>query len=180
MKEGRAPLAGERPIRWAFTTVPRESSMPSPDYVGDASDLRKRILTNHIRGNVEGSVLRSHVAVTLGFEISRTKRASGSTRSLIDSDDPKRDEATVSDYIRSGKWRVVPCSTYSDAQELQWFLIDRLSPRLNKRRKPWDESRAGDFERLWALARSARSYSYEDLRHLPSRPGVYAFYGDHQ
>ena len=76
-------------------------------YVGDSTDVSKRILRNHLNGNVESSTLRRTVAEQMGLKIKKTKRKSGSTRIRIDSDQPKKNMkirlATISNHV-NGKY----------------------------------------------------------------------------
>ena len=61
-------------------------------YVGDARDIVKRILTNHCTGNVEGSAFRKAVAEAIGYNLTYTKRKSGSMRVRIDFPNPREGE----------------------------------------------------------------------------------------
>ncbi|MHA1280668.1 MAG: GIY-YIG nuclease family protein [Candidatus Helarchaeota archaeon] len=88
-------------------------------YVGDSSDVIKRIIRNHLNGNVESSTLRRTIAERMGFNIKKTKRKSGSTRIRIESDDPKRDENKVSEYLESCKWKILFCENYITAHDFQ-------------------------------------------------------------
>jgi hypothetical protein len=87
-------------------------------YVGDSSDVIKRIVRNHLHGNVESSTLRRTIAEKMGFRIKKTQRKSGSTRIRIDSDDPNRDENKVSGYLESCKWKILFCENYNIAHIL--------------------------------------------------------------
>jgi hypothetical protein len=143
-------------------------------YVGDASNLRRRI-HQHGRGNVEGSALRKHLAKTLGYELARTRRPSGSTRVRIDAPDPRAAEQQVSDYIAGGAWRWAACTSKEEAQALQWAAIEALDPLLNRDRRasPADE-RLGALVAALAGAPAAPHPSADP----PDSPGVYALYHD--
>lgn len=148
-------------------------------YVGDAGDVVKRILTNHSSGNVEGSALRRHIAKAKGFRISSTKRSSGSTKVRIDSDNPRRDEQTVSTYIRAGSWRIVLCSTYDEAHDFQWFAIEQLTPVCNHTREAWDARKSARYQQLLKHLTTSCPMTYTEVRALRvSGPGVYVL--EHQ
>ena len=143
-------------------------------YVGDANDVTKRILTNHGSGNVEGSALRRHVATAMGFRLSSTKRGSGTTKVRIDSNNPKQDEGTVTAYTRGGSWPIVPCSTYEEANDFQWFLIDRLNPLCNVTGKSWNEANTARYEQLLQICTARRAMRFEEVKESGSKgPGVY-------
>ena len=84
-------------------------------YVGDSKDVSKRILRNHMNGNVESSTLRRTIAEQMGFKIKKTKRKSGSTRIRIDFDQPKKYEDRISNYLKSCQWRILICKNYEIA-----------------------------------------------------------------
>ena len=141
-------------------------------YVGDASNLRRRI-HQHGRGNVEGSALRKHVAEALGYGLARTRRPSGSTRVRIDAPDPPAAEQQVSAFIQSGAWRWVTCDSATEAGVLQWLAIERLDPVLNRDRRPPEVDVR--LERLVETLTGAPLVPHEELD-SPEAPGVYAFY----
>ena len=141
-------------------------------YVGDASNLRRRI-QQHGRGNVEGSALRKHVAQALGYGLVRTRRSSGSTRVRINAPDPRAAEERVSAYLQSGAWRWVKCATSEEAHELQWAAIAALDPALNRdRRHPPPDNQLADLVRQ---LRAAPAVPHAAL-YPPAAPGVYALY----
>jgi len=148
-----------------------------PIYVGDACDVVRRILTNHCSGNVEGSAFRKYVAEAMGFKIKKEKRPSGSTRVRIDLPDPKQGEAKVTQYIRSGKWKIVFCDSYNEAHDFQWYVIDRLNPVLNREREVWNRTKKERYEKLFAQLENSEYKSCVEIRKTtPVGPGVYAFF----
>lgn len=147
-------------------------------YIGDAGNVISRILTNHCRGNVEGSKLRQAVALKMGFTITRTKRASGIYKIRIDLPNPKKGEVQVSEYIRSGGWKYMIVSSSDEAEDFQWFLIDRLDPLLNKARKPWKRENAERYVSLFNLLELSPILNYSQLKARQSGPGAYVFYHD--
>ena len=145
-------------------------------YIGDGRDVIKRIRKDHLKGNVEASALRKHVAIAMGYDISATKRLSGSTRVRIDLPDPKEGERCVSAYLSSGLWQYAICDSYEEANAFQWYVIEKLKPLLNKDRRAWDRSRLANFETLLKNLQSSQLYQVSELVNLPSGAGVYALH----
>lgn len=148
-------------------------------YVGDARDVIKRILTNHCNGNVEASALRRHVAEAMGYKLRSTRRTSGSLSVRIDLPDYRTGEAQVSNYIRSGLWRYVICSSCEEAHDFQWFAIDRLKPILNRNREAVGYEREERYQSLLAQLTQSPALKFSQLRGTPSGPGVYVFEHEH-
>ena len=147
-------------------------------YVGDSSNLRKRIRTNHGGGNVEGSAFRKHLATAFGYGIARTKRESGTFRVRLDLPDPRVGERQITDYVRGGHWKVVACDTDEEANAFQWFAIERLSPKLNRDRRDWDRRLASRFESLETALAAVIPVAWSEVNSLPEEPGVYVFLHD--
>ena len=146
-------------------------------YVGDArQDVINRIRTNHCNGNVEASSFRRHVAEAKGYKIKLSKRAKGSTKKRIDLPNQKTGEIVISNYIRSGEWRYVICSSYKEAHDFQWFVIAQLNPLLNKICKPWNAKNLHRYQFLLNHLLNSTAFSCNKLCGKPSGPGVYAFY----
>ena len=146
-------------------------------YVGDSKDVLKRIKTDHCRGNVEASALRRHIAEALGYRLRHQKRPSGSTRTRIDLPDPKQGEKRVSNYIQTGRWRVILCPTYETAKDFQWYAIEKLNPLLNRDRKTYQENRTAMYQQLLQeLIESPLLGCTSIDPETRSGPGVYALY----
>lgn len=145
-------------------------------YVGDSRDVVKRILTNHCKGNVEASALRRYVAEAMGYRIKKARRPSGSIRVRIDVSDPKTGEEDVSNYIRSGEWRYVICSSFQEAHDFQWYAIDQLDPVLNKDRKTWNRRNLHRYQDLLARLSGSPRLKYSQLHGMQSGPGVYVLH----
>ena len=145
-------------------------------YVGDSTDVIKRIRTNHCSGNVEASALRKYIAVAKGYRIKSTKRSSGSIRVRIDLPNPRNGEIDVSGYIRSGKWKYVICNSYVEANDFQWYVIDQLKPLLNRILKPWNRENLKRYQSLLTKLTSSPEINYNQLSSMESGPGVYVFY----
>lgn len=114
------------------------------------------------------------------MSIASTRRDSGATKTRIDSDDPGRDEATVSSYIRGGTRRIVLCDSYDEANAFQWFAIEQLSPHLNVDRRPWDATRAARFGRLLTALTAGPHCRRDELKGSGlNGPGLYVLEHQH-
>jgi hypothetical protein len=82
----------------------------------------------------------------------------------------------VSDYIRSGEWRYVICTSYAEANDFQWFTIDQLTPLLNKNRRPWNRENLQRYQDLLDQLTNFPALNCDQLRGMQSGPGVYALY----
>lgn len=142
-------------------------------YVGDAADVVKRIRSQHCSGNVEGSACRRHVAQKKGYRLISTKRPSGTTRVRLNLPTPREGEEQVSIYIRAGKWRYCLCETPVEANDFQWYVIEKLNSLLNVTRKGWEPKAKTRYEILMQNLISSREFSYDELRYQPTGPGVY-------
>lgn len=139
-------------------------------YVGDASHLRRRV-RQHVTGNVEASALRRHLAGSLGLEVVRTPRPSGSTRlRLLDPDGERR----LTALLVAAMWRVVVCDSAEEARAFQWYAIAHLDPHLNRDRRAWDSAADARFAALLATLVAAPPVPGAHLAQLPTAPGVYA------
>lgn len=149
-------------------------------YVGDSSDVVNRIRTQHCSGNVEGSALRRHVAKAKEYCITLTKRASGSTRQRLDMPDPREGEKEITQYLRSGRWKYIICPSQEEARDFQWYTIERLDPTLNVNRERWNPTHVTRYEMLFSKLEQAKTLTYDQLKGVPSGPGVYVLYHDRQ
>ena len=86
---------------------------------------------------------------------------------------PREDEEQVSIYIRAGKWRYCLCETPVEANDFQWYVIEKLNPLLNVTRKGWEPKAKTRYEILMQNLISSREFSYDELRYQPTGPGVY-------
>ncbi len=145
-------------------------------YVGDARDVLKRIRTNHCSGNVEASALRRYVAESMGYDIRRERRPSGSTRLRIDLPDPRQGEIRISNYIRNGLWRVIVCDGYQLANDFQWYVIEQLRPLLNRIRQNYLQNKLPLYQQMLQQLVNSPLLNYSDLCRVESGPGVYVLY----
>jgi len=145
-------------------------------YAGDSRDVVKRIITNHCAGNVEASALRRYVAEAIGYQIKETKRPSGSTRVRINVLDPRKGEEEVSNYLRSGVWRYVICDSYEEANNFQWYVIDRFKPLLNREHRPWNQQNLHRYQALLSKMSTSSELTCSQLHGMRSGPGVYVLY----
>lgn len=176
-------------LQWLVKHAPPASTAPTAPsefqvkmnklvYIGDSGDVVKRIRTNHCSGNVEGSAFRLHVAAAMGFTTIRTKRPSGATKVRLDLLDPLGGERAITQYARSGVWRVLLCDSYHEAHDFQWYAIDDLKPALNRDFRAWEQANRERYAQLLQVLLESNAVPYNRLPELRSGPGVYAFYHD--
>ena len=145
-------------------------------YIGDARDVVKRIRSNHCSGNIEGSALRKHIAIKKGYSLTKTRRDSGSIRLRINLLDLRFGEQTISDYLRSGIWKFVFCSSYIEAHDFQWYAIGKLHPLLNVNCKKWDSQQNNRYANLLTALITSPGYTFAQLDAKQVGPGVYLLY----
>jgi hypothetical protein len=127
-------------------------------------------------GNVEGSVLRRHVAEAIGFKIRRERRPSGSTRVRIDLPVPNQGEKAVSDYISRGKWRILLLDDYDVAHDFQWYVIEKLKPLLNRECQNYQPNKSGLYGNLIKRLTKSAFVDCSSFNKSRSRPGIYVLY----
>lgn len=142
-------------------------------YVGDSKDVIKRIVTMHCRGNVESSAIRAHVAVAMGYILSKTRRTSSGVRIRIDLLHPGEGESAVSQYMQSGEWKYVICESYKEAHDFQWYAIKQLNPIMNPNRQQWNRTNMIRHEILLTRLVQSQGFDCAQLRGNPTGPGVY-------
>ena len=148
-------------------------------YVGDSrKNIIERISMNHCSGNVEASTLRRHIAKGMGFDIKTSKRPSGSTKVRIDLPNPRDGEERVSDYVRSGWWKFIISESAEEAQDFQWYAIDKLNPILNVNRQNWKIENASRYGALLKKLVESETLRCNQIRGRPTGAGVYVFYHD--
>ena len=149
-------------------------------YIGDGSKIRTRIRNQHCSGNVEGSSLRKHVAKNMGYNLSTTTREKGSTKTRLDLIDPSIGENHITEYMRSGKWKFVNCTSAAEAKDFQFFAIQKINPPtlLNINTGNWDIKKLDRYEQLFEKLMNCTPLSYEETKLVPSLPGVYLFLSD--
>jgi hypothetical protein len=145
-------------------------------YAGDATDVVKRICSNHCSGNVEGSALRRHIAEKIGYKIKSTRRSSGTYRVRLDLPNPKTGEQLISAYVRTGLWKFNICDTYEEAQDFQWYVIDKLKPLLNVRHDTWNPENIVRYQLLMSELTASPGMTYMRLKNIVSGPGVYVLF----
>jgi hypothetical protein len=147
-------------------------------YVGDSRDVVRRLGKDHGGGNVEASALRKHVAEEMGYQLTRTRRPSGSTRVRIAVPNERSGELRVTAYIHAGGWKYVLCRSYDEASDFQWFAIERLNPLTNRLRHTWRRLELPRYEALLSVLEASRLVDFGDVNSLESGPGVYVLYHD--
>jgi hypothetical protein len=145
-------------------------------YVGDARNVRKRILNNHRRGNVESSILRKHIASKLGLKIKTELRTNGCYRIRIDEADKDSGEREISEYVKCGMWRVILVHTYEEAHELQWYIKGKLSPPFNRRIKIGEGLGGTNYGGVFQQLMESPLLGLDEIAKLKEGPGVYVFY----
>jgi len=146
-------------------------------YIGDTNNIWSRICEKHCSGGMGGSALRRTLAVTKGYSILRTRRKSGNSyKTSIDCGDPKSVKASISLYLKSGTWTLVKCHTPIEAEDFQWYAIDKLRPRLNKAKRKWDLNNESRYQYLLEELQNSRQYHYKAIKKNEwTLPGVYVF-----
>ena len=77
---------------------------------------------------------------------------------------PREGEKAINAYIRSGCWRFVRCSSPSEANDFQWYVIDQLSPSLNIHRCRWHEdTQIALYGVILPSLIAAQLYTYKDF-----------------
>lgn len=82
----------------------------------------------------------------------------------------------VTDYIRSGKWKFLICDSVEESKDFQWYVIDKLKLKLNRRRKLWKKINEEKYKGILRTLDSSQTYLFEELRNSKTGPGVYVYY----
>ena len=141
-------------------------------YIGDSNKIKNRV-RQHCTGNVESSALRKTIAEEMGFEIITVKRPSGSRKKTVN---PLSAEKLISDYIQSGKWRVVSCPTVEEARDFQWYGIDKMRPPLNKYMQFWDLNSENRYQQLLDDMLDSEFIEFASTLNITKEPGVYSLW----
>lgn len=141
-------------------------------YAGDSSNVKNRV-RQHCNSNIEASSFREHIAKEKGYEIIKTKRHGGSTRKRLQG---LNCEISISSSIKGMELRYLICSSISEAKEFQWYVIYRLNPLLNIKRKAWNINNEMHYQFLFNLLINSPRISYEQINRILPGPGVYIFY----
>lgn len=145
-------------------------------YVGDSQDVVRRISLDHASSNVEASALRRHVAEYKGWGLKKTKRPRGSTRVRIDLPNAPSAEREISSYIQAGRWRYILCANYREANEFQWYAIEKLDPLLNRARRPWNQSNEQRYKVLLEQLLVQPLVNRQEISGNNTGPGTYVLY----
>jgi len=145
-------------------------------YVGESKDVVNRIRSDHCSGNVEGSALRKYIAIEKGYTLNKTKRQRGCTRIRLNLPDLGIGEQAISDYLRSGIWKLVFCSTKEEARDFQFYVIEKLRPLLNKNLRNWNGQQHARYAKLLTELTNSIGYRYSELPGQTKSPGVYVLY----
>jgi len=149
-------------------------------YVSDAGNLQRRLATSHCHGNVESSALRKQIAATVGWRTVATDGPSGNRRLRLDMPDWHAGEAAITQYLGQGAWQIVTCASPDEANDFQWYAIEKLSPVLNVDRRPPDPSKTSRFDALLSELLAAAPVTCGQASQVPESPGVYIFHHAHR
>jgi hypothetical protein len=142
-------------------------------YIGDSKSIRRRLTSEHCRGNINGSALRRHVATALGYQLSRVRRDSGKLKWKVDTENPRLAEQIISQYIRSGVWKHVVCQNADEAKDFQYYAIQSVNPLLNIDHGHWDGAQFQRYQQLLTELLASDEVTFQNLNTLPRSPGVY-------
>jgi hypothetical protein len=150
-------------------------------YVGDSKNIASRIKTRHCSGNVKKSALRRHVADKIGFEVVKKPKISRFGREYqeiyISAPNRREAEKQVSAYIATGRWKFVECTSKDEAEDFQYYVIEKIIPVLNVLRYDYDHK---NIDRYKELLKRLNSCPWTDKKGglFPCTPGVYVFGND--
>lgn len=147
-------------------------------FVGVSGKTQTRI-NNHRKGNVEGSALRKNIATQFGFKLVKNRRPSGSIKISIDLQNRVEGENLISAYLKSGHWTFIECESSTEAEELKWFILNRVNPKpkLNVDTKGyWDEKKEKRYTELAEiLTVNKENGKFLDINDIPQKAGVHFF-----
>jgi hypothetical protein len=150
----------------------------NPIYAGDTKNVLQRIYS-HCSGNVEGSSLRETLASDVfQFQITKVKRPSGSIKKRIAQPWSIIGEQTVSQKIKKGYWQFLDCVTKQEAHDFQFYVIEQLSPFLNKQKASWNIQNEQRYKTLLNQLLNSSLLSYDQIKTVSSGPGVYLHLND--
>lgn len=114
-------------------------------YVGDSKNVANRINRKHCTGNVKVSALRRTIAERMGFSIIEEKIHPKYKKVYIEGPDRKLSEKKISDYLADGVWKSVRCDSKTEAEDFQYYVIEKLKPHLNKKSMSWDRTKESRY-----------------------------------
>jgi hypothetical protein len=142
-------------------------------YIGDTSNLNRRIRTNHCSGNIGGSALRRHAAIARGYAIINERRLTGTIRRRLDLPNPRLGESYITTYIRTGVWKYVVCQDADEAKDFQYFAIQQLQPVLNIDEGNWNQQNLIHYQQLLQTLLDCPELTFGNLNIVPTLSGVY-------
>jgi hypothetical protein len=149
-------------------------------YIGDGSKIKSRIRNQHCGGNVEGSSLRKHIALNMGFQLTYIQRKSGNRRVRLDLPNPLIGEQRITGYMRSGLWKFVICPPDINARDFQFYAIQNINqtPILNVNPGKWDASFLNSYQGLLNQLVNCPAQNFVQTENIPNESGVYLFIHD--
>lgn len=142
-------------------------------YIGDSSNIRRRLTSEHCGGNINGSALRRHVATKLGYELYQVRRKSGTLKWVLNTENSRLAEQIISQYIRGGAWKHVVCQNAVEAKNFQYYAIQSVNPFLNVDHGHWDEAQIQRYQELLIELLASDEITFHNLNTLPRSSGVY-------
>ena len=145
-------------------------------YIGDSISVSKRIRKNHCAGSVKTSAFRRSIAAKMGFPITTepTTSKKGKIYSKIYINLPNRLEAEqqISTYVTGGRWKFIRCISKEEAQDFQYYAIEKINPVLNRDRHGWNHERERQYAELLSALLNCPWCIHTDER-IYDGPGVY-------
>jgi hypothetical protein len=151
-------------------------------YIGDGSQIRRRIRNEHCGGNVEGSSLRKPVARAMGYNFTQERRISGSLKVRLDLPNPAIGEQQITNYVRTGVWKFVVCPPGVKAKDFQFYAIQNINPPpiLNINQGTWPANMQAIYQQMLNQLINCQAHNYDQTVNIPNEPGVYLFIHDNK
>ena len=149
-------------------------------YIGDGSKIKNRIRNQHCAGNVEGSSLRKHIALSMGFQLVKEQRENGTWRTRIGVPNPNVGEQQITNYMQTGKWKFIICPSGISAKDFQFYAIQHIvpNPLLNINQGAWDANMLKTYQNLLTQLENCQAHNYNQTLLIPNESGVYLFIHD--
>lgn len=149
-------------------------------YIGDSINVASRVKRRHCSGNVKTSVFRYHIAKKMGFHVTKEPRHSrnGKVYTAIFISGPYRRESEkqISSYVATGRWKFIECTSKEEAQDFQYYLIEKQPTELNVLRCSWDRGKEKRYAELYEQILLC-PWTEKNKAVFPKGPGVY-WYGN--
>jgi hypothetical protein len=146
-------------------------------YIGDGSKIKNRIRNQHCAGNVEGSSLRKHIALAMGFQIVKEQRENGTWATRLGLPNLNNGEQLITKYMRTGIWKFIICPPGISAKDFQFYAIQHIDPAplLNINQGQWDVNMLKTYQILLNQLENCTAHNYNQTINIPNESGVYLF-----